>query len=51
MIRPTVTLLPNSNMARIEGGVRQPIEETFAYNQFGQMIRQRNAEGSRLHRA
>src|ERR1051325_258636 len=46
IIYPTVILLPDSNMAVIEGGTSQPIEETFTYNQFGQMTRRRDAEGN-----
>ncbi|MBI3949729.1 MAG: Ig-like domain-containing protein [Acidobacteria bacterium] len=46
VIRPTVNLLPDSHMARIEGGTRQPIEETFTYNRFGQMTSRGDAEGN-----
>jgi RHS repeat-associated protein len=46
VIRPTVNLLPDSNMARIEGSTRQPIEETLTYNRFGQKTRRRDAEGN-----
>jgi YD repeat-containing protein len=46
VIRPTVNLLPDSNMARIEGSTRQPIEETYTYNRFGQMTSRRDPEGN-----
>ncbi len=46
VVRPTVTLLPDSNMARIEGGTNQPIEEVYVYNAFGQVIRHVDAEGN-----
>jgi RHS repeat-associated protein len=44
--RPTVNLLPGSNMARIEGGAQQPIVELFSHNQFGQMARSVDPEGN-----
>lgn len=44
--RPTVDLLPGSNMARIEGGTQQPIVELFSYNQFGKMTRRVDPEGN-----
>jgi RHS repeat-associated protein len=46
IIYPTVNLLPDSNMAQIEGGTKQPVEEAFGYNGFGQMSRHRDAEGN-----
>jgi len=46
VIRPTVNLLPDSQMARIERGTRQPIEETYTYNRFGQMTSRRDPEGN-----
>jgi RHS repeat-associated protein len=42
--RPAVTLLPGSHMAGIEGGLIQPINETFSYNKCGQLIRYVDAE-------
>jgi RHS repeat-associated protein len=41
---PTVNLREDSNVARIEGGTKQTIEEVFSYNEFGQMTRYRDAE-------
>jgi RHS repeat-associated protein len=46
VIYPTVTLLPDSHMARLEGSPRQPIEEQYVYNTFGQMVRKVDAEGN-----
>ncbi|HXF05615.1 MAG TPA: DUF6531 domain-containing protein, partial [Blastocatellia bacterium] len=46
VIRPTANLLPDSNMARIERDTQQSIEETYTYNRFGQLIRQRDPEGN-----
>jgi YD repeat-containing protein len=46
MIHPTVTLLPDSNMAQLEGSPRQPSEELYAYNGFGQRLRHVDAEGN-----
>jgi RHS repeat-associated protein len=46
VIRPTVNLLPDSNLARIEGSARQPIEEVFVYNSFGQITRRVDPEGN-----
>jgi RHS repeat-associated protein len=46
VISPTVTLLSDSHMAQIEAGIRQPIEETFTFNRFGQLMRRRDAEGN-----
>jgi RHS repeat-associated protein len=46
VIRPTVHLLPDSIMARIERGTEQPIEETFSFNRVGQITRRRDAEGN-----
>jgi RHS repeat-associated protein len=43
---PTVTLLPGSNMARIEGSTQQPIVELFRLNSFGQMTRSVDPEGN-----
>lgn len=43
---PTVNLLPDSNMARIEGGTRQPIEELFVHNAAGQRVRHVDQEGN-----
>lgn len=46
VIYPTVTLLPDSPMARREGSTRQPIEELYAYNSFGQRLRHVDAESN-----
>jgi RHS repeat-associated protein len=46
VMRPTVNLLPDSNMARLEGNTRQPIVELYRYNQFGQLTRQVDAESN-----
>jgi YD repeat-containing protein len=46
VIHPTVTLLSDSNMARLEGSTRQPGEELFVYNNFGQRLRHVDAEGN-----
>jgi RHS repeat-associated protein len=46
VIYPTVTLLPDSHMARVEGSTRQPSEEQYAYNTFGQRLRHVDAEGN-----
>lgn len=46
VIRPTVNLQADSNVAQIERGSRQPIEETYTYNRFGQMTGYRDAEGN-----
>jgi RHS repeat-associated protein len=46
VMRPTVNLLTDSQMARIEGGTKQPVEETYAYNRVGQMTSRRDAEGN-----
>jgi RHS repeat-associated protein len=46
VIHPTVTLLPDSHMARLEGSTRQPSEELYAYNSFGQQLRHVEAEGN-----
>ncbi len=46
VIYPTVNLLPDSNMEKIEHGTLQPVEETFTYNQFGQVTSKQDAEGN-----
>lgn len=46
VIHPTVTLLPDSQMGRLEGSTRQPIEELYVYNGFGQRLRHVDAEGN-----
>jgi RHS repeat-associated protein len=46
VIYPTVNLLSDSNMARLEGSTRQPGEELFVYNNFGQQLRHVDAEGN-----
>jgi RHS repeat-associated protein len=43
---PTVSLLPDSNMAAIEGHPSQEIVETYAYNDRGQMVREVDPEGN-----
>jgi RHS repeat-associated protein len=42
--QPTVTLLPGSNEAVVEGTTQQPIVTLSAYNDFGQMIYQVDPE-------
>jgi RHS repeat-associated protein len=46
VIRPTVNLLTDSRMSQVEGGTRQPIEVTFVYNSFGQLLARRDPEGN-----
>jgi RHS repeat-associated protein len=46
VVSPTVNLLPDSQMARLEGSTRQPSEELYAYNTFGQRLRHVDAEGN-----
>jgi RHS repeat-associated protein len=46
VIRPTVNLLSDSRMSQVEGGTRQPIEVTFVYNSFGQLLARRDPEGN-----
>ena len=43
---PKVTLLPGSNMARVEGRTVQAIEETITYNEYGQKVKRVDAEGN-----
>ena len=43
---PTVTLLPNSNMAAIEPDLRQEIVELYAYNDFGQLVKEVDPEAN-----
>ncbi len=44
VMRPTVSLLSDSNLARLEGITQQPIVELYQYNQFGQITRRIDAE-------
>jgi RHS repeat-associated protein len=44
--RPTVNLLAGSNQAEIEGDTVQEIVELYAYNAFGQIVRQTDPEGN-----
>jgi RHS repeat-associated protein len=44
--RPTVTLLPSSNEAVVEGSTQQPIVSLSIYNQLGQTISERDPEGN-----
>ncbi|HKQ04702.1 MAG TPA: RHS repeat-associated core domain-containing protein [Blastocatellia bacterium] len=46
VIHPTVNLLPDSNMAQLEGRPQQPIAEFFRYNQFGQITQHVDAESN-----
>jgi RHS repeat-associated protein len=46
VVHPTVTLLKGSNLAQIEGGRKQPIEEVYTYNNFGQLTSHRDPEGN-----
>ena len=46
VIDPAVTLAGDSNMARIEGGTRQPIEWRYTYNRAGQLTAARDPEGN-----
>jgi YD repeat-containing protein len=43
---PTVNLVPGSKQAMVEGDMRQEVVELFAYNNFGQLIREQDAEGN-----
>lgn len=43
---PAVTLLNDSNQARLEGDTTQEIVELFTYNEFGQMTSKTDAEGN-----
>jgi RHS repeat-associated protein len=43
---PTVTLLPGSNEAAVEGTTSQPIVTTYAYNDFGQVTSMTDPEGN-----
>ena len=43
---PTVTLLPGSNEAAVEGTTSQPIVTLYTYNQFGQMTSTTDPEGN-----
>ena len=43
---PTVTLLPDSDQADIEGDTQQERVELYTFNQFGQMTRKVDAEGN-----
>jgi YD repeat-containing protein len=44
IIYPTVRLPTESNTAKLYSDTKQHIEETFAYNQFGQITAKRDAE-------
>ncbi|MBL8792802.1 MAG: hypothetical protein JNM56_02755 [Planctomycetia bacterium] len=44
--QPTVTLLPGSNQAAVEGDTQQEIISLFAFNQFGQLTQTRDAESN-----
>ncbi len=44
--RPSVTLLPGSNEATVEGTTNQPIVQLSVYNKYGQLIRTRDPEGN-----
>lgn len=44
--RPTVTLLPGSNEAAVEGTTHQPIVTLYAFNQFGQITRETDPEAN-----
>jgi len=46
VIHPTVTLPRGANLRQIEGGRKQPIEEIFTYNSFGQLNSHRDPEGN-----
>jgi RHS repeat-associated protein len=43
---PTVTLLPGSGEAAVEGTTQQPIVTLYTYNQFGQMTSTTDPEGN-----
>lgn len=43
---PTVTLLPGSNQAVVEGTTQQPIVSFYSYNSFGQLTRLTDAEAN-----
>ncbi len=43
---PTVTLLPGSPEATVEGTTQQPIVTLYTYNQFGQMTSTTDPEGN-----
>jgi YD repeat-containing protein len=43
---PTVTLLPGSNEASVEGTTQQPIVTLYTYNQFGQETSTTDPEGN-----
>jgi RHS repeat-associated protein len=43
---PTVTLLPGSNEAAVEGTTQQPIVTLYTYNQFGQTTSTTDPEGN-----
>ena len=43
---PTVTLLPGSPEAAVEGTTQQPIVTLYTYNQFGQMTSTTDPEGN-----
>jgi RHS repeat-associated protein len=45
-LRPSVSLLPDSNQRRLEGMATQPIVDLFQYNQFGQVTRSVDPEGN-----
>jgi RHS repeat-associated protein len=44
--QPTVTLLPGSNEAAVEGTTQQPIVTLYTYNDFGQMTSTTDPEGN-----
>ena len=44
--QPTVTLLPGSNEAAVEGTTSQPIVTKYTYNSFGQMTSTTDPEGN-----
>ena len=43
---PSVKLLDDSNMARLENAMNQPIVELFGFNRYGQPLFTRDAEGN-----
>jgi RHS repeat-associated protein len=43
---PTVTLLPGSNQAAVEGTTQQPIVTLYSYNALGQMTSETDPEGN-----
>ena len=46
MQQPTVTLLPGSNEAAVEGTTQQPIVTLYTYNDFGQLTSKVDPEGN-----